>query len=821
MARNVSGIAIIASVFPVRDDFAAAVRNLRKQGRFTLLVTLTLGVGIACTTAMFSVVRAVLLTPLPWPDADRLAFLGNVPPGSADVLQLSYREVQELQELVPELEIGTYSTDHSVVEIDGRPHELGLTWVSVEVFRLLGARATVGRVLAPEEFGPEGPATVMIGHELWTSAFGNDRGVLGRPILVDGEPREIVGVLPQGFALPGDLETGQRTQLWAGSGHGYARGWSRQTRMFPALARLRDRATFADARSRLESALADFRRRHAEHYPDGWALRLTPVEEHLFGELGPTLEALFAAVGFVLLIACSNVSLLLVARYDARRSELAVRNALGAGRRRLLRQLMLESLLLALGGGLLGLLGARLAVSSLLAFGPGQLPRLDAVGLDATVLTFGLVAAISTTVVFGLVPALTAAGRPAAEALRRGRGAIGSLRARSGRRALLATEVALAAVLLVGSGLLVRSLRNLATTDLGFAPESLVAVGIAVPRDLARGETEAQVDFWERLRSGAERQAGIAAVSSTTMVPFASEVFSRPLRVEGSDVAIPRVSIERAGPGLATTFGSPLVRGRDLGAGDDGNAPPVALVSRALANRLGDALGARVSLEGSPWIEIVGVVEDRVHDDLEAIPAPRIVLATAQLPALGWRIPSFQWIVARAHPGVSSADALDAVRATARSLRPGVTTSPAFSLEDHLVDTAWARYRFAGFVLGIFSLVALGLALVGIYGLLACSVRAGHREIGLRLALGASPAIVARQVTREGLGLGIVGLALGLPVALATCHLLEAVLYGVRPTDLSTFLTTGALLLATTALAAAIPAQRAAAVAPTEALRAD
>jgi predicted permease len=811
-------------------DLRLAVRNLSRHRAVTSLVVATLAIAIACTTGMFSVLRAVLLRPLPWPDSERLAMIWNVPPRAGDRLQLSVAELRDLDELLADVEVGSYSREATPVRLGERVETWDVCWVTAPVFAMLGARVALGRPFAPDEYGPSGPATVILSHETWRDAFGSDPQVVGKRLVLEGRSHEIVGVMPADVPLPLDYREGDRTQLWAGTGLGWAERWPRETRMFPALARIGEGTTFEHARSQLEHAFEELRRRHPETYPAGWRMELVPVADELFGELRPTLWALFGAVFFVLLIACANVAHLLLAQNDARRHELAIKGALGARRGRLVRQLMFESLLLALAGGAAGALGAYGAVAALLALRPGNLPRIDAAAVDSTVLLFALAASLATAFLFGLLPAVRASGARAGTSLPRGRGVAGGLRPRGIRRLLLVGEVALATVLLAGAGLMVQTLRNLARADLGFEPEGLVALAVSLPRG-AYEEGAARVRLWERLREGAAELPAVESASLTTLVPFWSGLMSRPMELErpaGEPATVPQVHVDRAAAGIAGTMGLRLLAGRDLAESDREEGEPVALVNETLARRLaadaslgvGRAVGRRLRFEGRPWLTVVGVVGDNLQVTVDTPPAPRVFVPFAQVPvAGGWPVSSFAWLAARVEG--DPAAQIAALRESIRSTDPEITVGAELSLADLVAASALAPYRFAGFVLGLFAAVALLLAVVGVYGLMSYLVRLGRQEVGVRMALGALRGQIHAQVLRQGLALAAGGLVLGLPAAFVTTRLLESVLYGVSPADATAFAVSGLLLAGVAAVASAVPARRATEVSPVEVLRSE
>ncbi|MCG8458987.1 MAG: ABC transporter permease [Holophagales bacterium] len=810
-------------------DFRLALRNLGRRRGTSVTIVLTLAVGIACTTAMFGVVRGMLLRPLPWEDVDRLAVVTSVPPQSVDELELSAPEILDLQELLEGVEVGTYRGGSATVMFEDRTESYVQRRLTPEVFDFLGILPVLGRGFVDEDFETSADR-VLLSHELWQRVFGSDREVIGRKLEIDGRQAEIIGVTPPNVSLPRDIVDGQRPQLFSPISLDRYESWPRQTRMFAGLARLRHGVSFESGQAELDRAMEELRRRHPNQYEAGWRLRLTPVEEEVLGEVRPAVLLLFGAVFFVLMIACANVANLLLAQNDRRSDELALRRALGAPRGRLVRQLMAENLVQALAACAIGTFGAFWAVETLLRLQPGNLPRIHSVAVDGQVLLFGLVASTLTVLAFGLIPALNATSPRMRSAMHRGRGAVDGLRGTRGRQMLMVAEVALATVLLAGSGLLVESMRQLVSADLGFEPERLSAASVALPRSYDRSEVPL---FWYQLRQAAEELPGVEKASLVTMLPFYSGIMSREFEVEDADRGtrtVPRVSIDRAGPGVVETLGLPLSKGRDLTEQDREGTPLVALVNETLARYLGDeALGQRLRLAvpdnpddtfSPPWVTVVGVVADMPHGDVEETVAPRVFLPYTQLPEIaGWRVPTFMWLALRTREGVEPG--FDGVRAALREIDPSVAFSKTLVMEDHISGSVLARYRFSAFVLGLFAATALGLALVGIYALLSYRVHSGRREVGVRMAVGARRRDIHRLVNRQGLALVLAGLALGLPAALGLTGLLESLLYDVAPSDPRAFGVAGGLMLLVAFAASHLPARRATEVNPIDVLRGD
>ena len=792
----------------------------------SLLIVATLAIGIACSVSMYSVLAGVILEPLPWPQTDRLGVIWNRPPDAADPLEMSQQEIVDLQDLLPAMTIASYSRGRRSVrkERAEAPQSALVTSATRELYALLGSEVRLGRNLEPQEFVRGGPRAVVASWEFWQGQLDGDPDRLGQPVLLGELDYTVVGVMPPEFPLPLDYVNGERTDLWTGTELGYAVDWPRTVRMFPAMARLDSSTSWAEAQVDLDRALATLRSRFPETYGDGWRMELVPVSEELLGRVRPAMIALFGAVLLVMLIACANVANLLLAQGDSRRSEIAVRAALGADRVRLIRQLLFESLWLSLAGGTLGACGAWLVVSGLPKLPAGDLPRFDRVGVDAGVLGFALLMSLATAILFGLVPALRLARRGERAALSSSRvssgGFSGSARL-GGRQLLVVGQIAVAMVLIAGAGLLTQSLRNLLSADLGFEPKGLTSARVSAPRGATPDEL---VRFWDRVRARAAEEPGIASAAVTMNMPFSSGVMSRSGGVDGvgPPVELPRVTLERAGPGIVKTMGYRLLEGRGLKEEDRVGAESVVVVNRRLAELLGgDAVGRRFRLLDSPtaWMTIVGVVDDVVGESIDASIAPRALISYTQFADLGRRMQSQMNLMLRAEDS-QPIDAVTIARLM-EAVDPGSAVSRSADMSSVVRDQGLAHYRFAAIVLSMFAAVAIAMSVVGVFGLLMYLVDGSRRALGIRLALGATGGQIRRSVQRGALVLALLGVVIGLPVAVAATRTLDSLLYEVSSTDLRSLVVAVAALVGTTVLAAALPARRAAKVPLTEVLRSD
>jgi putative ABC transport system permease protein len=801
----------------VRDARLSA-RSLARSPSFAAAALLTIALGVGATTAVFSVVRGVLLRPLPFPEPEELVtvWLTN-PLQGKDEDVTSYPNFVDWREGSTTLShvVGVASTLRTLSGGD-EPEEVRSVLVTSGFFETLGVQPMLGRGFRAEEVeGDAESLVVVLSHELWTRRFAADPTVVGRTVMINDVPHEVIGVMAPGRRYPADAE--MWVPLTFAGGRATLRD-ARNTLWLPVVGRLAPGTRLEEAQAEMTAVAA----RLEQAFPGnaGMGIGLEPLHETLVGDVRTPLLILLGAVALVMLIAAANVANLLLARGTARSREMAVRLAIGAGKARLARQVLTESGVLGIAGGALGTLAALGGVRALLRLAPADLPRLDAVAVDLPVLAFALAVALATSVVFGSVPAIQVGRDRTAGDLRAGaRGASEGGLARL-RAAFVGAEFALALVLLVGSGLLVRSFVNLQRVDPGMEPGGVLSFRVALPG--ARYPEYAAVrGFYEELITALEAvpdAQGAAAVSSVFLQGLGTStnisIESRP----DLDDRMDPVNYDGATADFLDVLGMRLVAGRSFGAGDERDATPVAIVSEGFVRAFlpdKDPLGERFVLGGRPadeasWITIVGVVEDAQRWGLGQPLRPYVFF------------PMQQFMVARANVLVRTSGDPEAlagpVREVLRSVDPSLPLIELRTLEAALAESV-ARQRFLMSLLAVFAAAATVLAGIGIYGVMAYLVGRRTREIGIRVAMGAERGSVVGSVLREALAQVGFGLAAGLLGALALTRLLRSQLFGLEPTDPATFAGVSALLVGVALLASWVPARRAAGVAPTVALR--
>jgi putative ABC transport system permease protein len=792
------------------SDLRFAFRQLAKSPGFTLVAVLTLALGIGACTAIFSVVDRVLLRPLPYPESHQLVAVGetklpdypefSVSPGNYSSWCEQARSFASLAAL---------RSDSYALTGRGEPARLNALRVTANYFATLRLPPQLGRNFLPAEDEPGHETVVLLSHGFWQRQFAGAPDVLGQTLQLNGHPFTIVGVLPPAFrdadvVTPCAFSAADRQQH---GGH-----------YLGVLGRLRPGGSLAQADAELQQIAAQL----AAQFPDtnrGWGVRTATLLDQTVGEVRPVLYALLGAVGFLLLIACANIANLLLARAASRNKELAIRASQGATPARLVRQLLTESVVLAALGGALGVLIAQWGVSALLALAPENLPRADEIAVDGRALLFTGAIAILTGLIFGLAPALRASRLDLNRTLKE------TARGASGRRsrlrsALVVAEIAIALVLLVGSGLLIRSFARLHAVDPGFEPRGAFALGLDLS-PARYGDGARQTAFVDQVSAALAAIPGVQSVGAVQVMPFSGNDyvldFYREDLPRPAPGQIANANYYAATPGYFAALGIRLVRGRFFDAHDRADSAPVAIIGETMARRHfagTDPLGKRIHISNSPekWREIVGVVADTKHYGLDGEPISQMYEPFAQSPH------SFLNLVVRAPaatPGLAAA-----VRAAIQSVDASQPIYGFASLETQLGRSV-ARQRFAALLFAVFSGVALLLASIGIYGVMACTVSQRRDEIGIRLALGAQRGDVLRLVLAQGARLILLGLAAGLLGTLLLSRFLAALLFGVSPHDPATFAVIAALLGLVATAACLIPAHRATRIDPLEALRAE
>jgi len=812
-------------------EIGLAGRALRRQPVFAGTVVLTLALAIGANTALFSVVEGVLLRPLPWDEPDRLVRIYEV-----DRSQDGRRDFASLPDYHDWLESASslasaaaWWTPAMTLTGGGEPERVQGALTTASLFEVLRAAPALGRAYGPEDDRPGAPTVVVLGDGLWRRRFGGDPALLGQSLILDGRPATVIGVMPPGFGFPSP-----RTELYVPLRSPRERDpvmgtpW-RGFRIVNVVARLADGVAVAGARAEVAGVAERLEQAHPDSNA-GWGVELVPFLDDVVGDVRAGLLALLAAVALVLVVACANISGLLLARVQRRSRELAIRAALGASSGRLIRQLLTESLLLAGTGGALGVGLAHLGLGALRAARPEGLPRIEGLALDARVLGFALLVTLAAALASGLLPALRAASGDLQPRLRFGSSgsAPGPADVRS-RRALVVVELALTVTLLVGAGLLVRSLSRLLAIDPGFSTDRVDAVALVeLPRSRYRDPLRAAA-FFEELTRTLEATPGVEAAGLSLGIPLdpqagffvAQTPFGLPGRAPLDPAHRPGAPLQVVSPGFFEALSIPVVRGRAFDARDRRDRPAVALVNEAFVRRYlagADPIGQRlvhelVMTEGeSGEREIVGVVGDVRYYDLESEAPPQIYVPHLQVP---W--PAAH-VVVRGRGGPRPLGA--ALRRAVSDLDPEVPIGRPAPL-GAIAATAVAAPRLRAELLGGFGTLALLLAALGLYGVLAFGVSARAREIGVRVALGARRGDVVALIVREGMGLAAVGLALGLVAAAGLSRLVAGLLYATAVLDPVAWVGAPLLLAAVALVASFIPAWRAASLDPLRGIRAD
>ncbi|WP_375767597.1 ABC transporter permease [Archangium gephyra] len=799
------------------QDVRYALRMLRQAPGFALVAVLTLALGIGATTAIFSVVRGVLLRPLPFAEPERLVRLWQASPSQnqprGDVSPLDFADWKARQRSFEDMGTWWYveGMTGSNLSGDGEPQRLSSAFVSDGFFSTLGVAPMLGRVLLPGEHQPGNNAVVVLGHGLWQRRFGGDRTILGRTLTIDEVPTTVVGVMPPGFTFPSE-----RVDMWLSDSRISESGIPRlrQVRWQAVVARLKPGVSLETARTEMNGVA----RQLAEEYPatnvQTTGVTMLPLHEAVTGDVRAGLLVLLGAVGFLLLIACVNVANLMLTRATARERELAVRAALGAGPGRLVWQLLTESLVLAMLGGAFGLLLAVWGTELLVAFSVKQLPRLQDVRVDGAVLGFAMGATLFTGVLFGLLPAVRASSPQLAPVLKAaGRGMTGGGGARL-RGALVVAEVALAVMLMAGAGLAVRSLMSLLSVEPGFRPEGAVVVSFS-SQPGGRPLRQYLAEVLERVRE----VPGVQVAGTAKNLPLEGSGESAPMVLSSqpaeSAADAPRVRYLHVSNDYIRAMGIPLLRGRAFTPQDTGEGPPALMVNDAFVRRFlpgEDAVGKAIRWGDNDVAPIVGVVGDVRQESLSE-PAPPLVY----IHVLQNNRSNVNMVVRGQGAPLQLAAA---VRQAIWSVNPEQTITRITTLEE-VVGGSVARPRLIASLLGLFAVLALVLGAVGIYGVLAYTVGQRQREIGVRLALGARPAEVLSMVLRSGMRLAGLGVAVGVAGALALSQVMGSILYGVAPHDPLTFGTAAVLLLGVALAACLVPARRAMRVDPAVSLRAE
>ncbi len=797
----------------VFQDLRYGVRALVASPTFTIVAVLALALGIGANTAIFTVVDGVLLRPLPYADPDRLLFINETHPriGRFSVAPGNFVSWQE--ETTAFAGMGIYGGASLVLTGEGEPEELRGGSVSAGLFAILGMQPLVGREFLPEEDQPDRDDVVILSQALWQTRFGSAPDIIGRVLTLSGRPRTVVGVMPRGFEfLRSDV------MAWVPMAMTSDDRQNHGSHSLRAVGRLRDGATIEQARAELDTVAARLEREFPQNNKD-WRVEARPLLDVVVGSSRQALLVLLGAVGFVLLMACANVANMLLARATGRQKEIAIRFALGAGRLQVVRQLLTEAVLLGIAGGGVGLAIAAGGLRVLPALAPGM-PRLDEVALDPRALAFTGGLALLTSVVFGFAPAVQMARPDLTGSLKEGaRGGSGGAGRRRLRQALVVAEVALAAVLLIGAGLLIRSFWNLQHVDPGFRQENLIAASLSLASPRYAGDGQATA-FYRQLVERAAALPGVEAAAVTAALPFSNDYvlgFRFQERPEPAPGEWPATNYYAVSPDYFTAMGIPLRRGRLFTAQDRQGAPRVAIINEAMARRMfpgEDPIGQHIHVTNGPLVfrEIVGVVGDVKQYELDA-DAP---MQTYE-PYLQQEFRRMSLVVRTAtDPALLGA----AVRQAVLAIDPDQPVTRVATLEELVADSV-TESRASARLIAVFGAVALLLAAVGVYGVMAFTVAQRTHEFAIRIAIGAGTASVLRLVVRQGLVLALGGAAVGVGAAFALTRVTATLLFGVTATDPATFVAVPAVLVAVALVASYVPAWRATAVDPITVLRSE
>jgi len=811
----------------IRQDVIGGIRGLRRTPGVAVAALVTLALGIGATSALFTVVKAVLLTPLPYAQAETRVMLWSRWI-SFDKTWLSDQELLDYRRLATTLTaVAGWTTSQQNLTGDGEPERITVGLVTANTFSVLGAVPLLGRAIAPAEDVPNAAPVAVLGYGLWQTRYGGDPGVVGRRLQLDDQPVEIVGVMPEGFRLPTDFteDAPDPTQIWRALQLDEANA-QRGSHGYYGAAVLAPGATVASASTELGALTAAMTGQGL--YPEAmrFSAFATSLDDEVRGAVRPAMWLLSSAVACLLLIACANVANLLLVRGDARLREMAVRSAIGATTERLVRQLLTESILLAVAGAALGLGLAAVGVRALLALDPTSLPPLTPVRLDGTVVVFTFALAVVTTLVFGLVPALRTLRVNLVESLREGsQQATASGSRQRLRGALVVAEVTLAVVLVIGAGLMVRSLGALGRVPLGFTPDHVLTLRVSLPAS-RYDSPEKVVDFYRRVLDDVRGMHGVTAAGVVRALPLATTIGDYGLDIDGFEEAPGRNAKgdwQIVSDGAFEAMGARLLDGRWFEPTDTSASQPVMVVNETMARTYwpeGRAIGGQVRVGGDmkrPTTVVVGIVADERHNGVTAAAKEKFFVPHSQ-----WHVVTNGSLIRNAFIVVrTTGDPLAAagpVREVLRRMDPNLPVSGVRTM-DEVVATALATPRLTGFLLGAFAAIALALAVVGLYGVLSYVVARRTHEIGIRLAMGAPQSHVLTMVLRHGLTLASAGIALGLAASVAVARLMGGLLYDVQPTDPLTFIAVPLTLLTVAALASLLPALRAVRVSPTLALR--
>lgn len=803
------------------QDLRYGIRMLAKSPAFTIVAIVTLALGIGANTAIFSVVNAVLIRPLPYKEPERIVMVWEDNRARSRhqnvVSPANFQDWQEQNSVFEEM-VAFIDIPINLTGTDS-PEELSAQNVTFNMFSMLGVSASLGRTFLSEDSKPESSNVVILSYGLWARRFGSDPGVIGNTISLNANPYTVIGVMPPDFKffIKQSSFSGRQADLWMPL-RLTPQTRIRRGRSLSAAARLKDGVTLEQARSEMNTIAARFE----EQYPDfnkNWGVNLVPLHSQLAGEIRPALLVLLGAVGFVLLIACANVANLLLARAAARQKEMAIRSAMGAGRGRIVRQLLTESLLLACFGGLTGLALAYWGTRFLISMSPKDLLGIDSIGLDYRLLGFTLAVSLITGVIFGLAPAIQASRANINDPLKEGGRSAATSGSRRLRNVFVVTEIALAIVLLVGSGLMIRSVMRLQSVSPGFNPDNLLTVKLLLPGS-RYGENHQRIGFFRQTLERVRSLPGVRSASAISFLPFAGLGAATSFKIVGQPEPPagerPVTDVRVIDPDYFSTMGIQLLGGRNFTDQEATEARHVIIVNESLVRNYfpdEDPLGKKliVNMMNEPVpSEIIGVVKDTKHEGLDKEPRAMVYWPHPELAYSGMAL------VIRAER-----DPLNLAAAVQSEVQSIDRDQPIADIRtmDQLLASSIARSRFSMLLLTIFAAVALLLAGVGIYGVMSYTVMQRTHEMGIRMALGARSLDVVKLVIGQGMLVALAGVAIGIAGAFGLTRLMSSLLFSVSATDPLTFAGIAVLVAVVALLSCYVPARRASRVDPAVALR--
>jgi putative ABC transport system permease protein len=820
------------------NDIRYAFRIMRKSPGFTLIIILTLALGIGANTSIFSIVNAVLLRSLPYYDPSRLVKITFNNPGiGLRDIGFSVPELEDLKSRAGVFEeVSVVLSGPTNLTGAKQPEHLEMLEVSPNYFSMLGTTPEIGRLFGPQDFALGFAEATVISDGLWRRSYGGDPNILGKRLRMDNDPYTIVGVVPAGFRHPGTT-VAKDVEVWVTcgfSGDPYPKPARNVKVAREAIGRLKPGIDVTQAQARLTAMASELRTDFPNDYPPEakWSIEIQPLQDALVGSVRPQLLVLMAAVVLVVLIASVNIANLLLARASGRQREMALRMALGAGRTRMVRQMLTESLVLSLIAGVAGVLAAKLTLSFILHFVPASVPRLAEVGVDRTVLLFALLISIFTGIIFGLAPAFQAMKADMTAAIREGAQGSGySAKTFRLRSVLIVSELALAVVLMVGAGLLLRTFWGLIQENPGFNPSRVVTASFYLPNpndpktDVLYGDFSKRTSFFRDVIRRVATIPGIDRAAMTSDLPGARPTTTAALVIEDRAADSSQglaAEVVRVSPDYFMLMQSPLIRGRFFLESDEGGKQEVAIIDETTARRYWsgiDPVGRRFRMGVNPrlpWVTVVvvvvGIVKDMKQDGLDTDGVPHIFRPIYQQSPLRSRAVS---VVARTPLPASLLESQ--IRKEIQTLDPALPVFNVRSMND-LMDASIAPRRFSAELVGVFAAVAMLLSSIGIYGLLAYMVGQRSREIGIRVALGAQRPDILKLILGKGLSLAGTGIVIGLILSAISAPLIAGLLYGVHPIDVIVFVTVPLILLVVAFLATYIPARRATIVDPIIAL---